>query len=85
MGLPVVGTTSSTQGIGGIAGQHYIVADGADAQVEAINRLLDEPELGRALGLAARKYVEDNYDWEVTFAELDRIMERAVAKHRKSA
>jgi sugar transferase (PEP-CTERM/EpsH1 system associated) len=74
MGLPVVGTTSATQGVEGRAGEHYLVADEASAQADAITDLLAEPERAAALGARGRRFVEEHYDWEVTFAPLDGIL-----------
>ena len=79
MGLPVVGTTSSTQGVGGGADRDYVVADSADAQVEAIGRVFEHPEEGRALGERVRRFVVEHYAWESCMNELDHIIERASA------
>ncbi len=81
MGLPVVGTTSATQGVAAQAGRDYLVEDEEDGQVEAICGLLAAPERARELGRAARTFVEENYDWEVTLRPLDRMLE----KHGKKA
>src|SRR5882724_4008052 len=50
MGLPVVGTTSATQGIEGAIGSDYLVADSVGAQVEAIASLLADPKRAHELG-----------------------------------
>ena len=76
MGLPVVGTTSATQGIEGVDGRDFLLADSAEAQASAIVRLLDAPEEGRELGRRGRELVERHYDWEEVFAPLDRLLER---------
>ena len=41
-----------------------------------IRGLLREPERARQLGDAGRRYVEENYDWEVALSPLDEIVER---------
>ncbi len=74
MGLPVVGTTSATQGVEGRRDEHYLVADTAEAQAEAIQGLLADPERARTLGARGRRFVEERYDWEVTLAPLDGIL-----------
>ena len=76
MGLPVVGTTSATQGVGANDGRDYLVRDEAYDQVDAICELLRDAERARELGRAARKYVEDHYDWEVCLDPLDDIVKR---------
>lgn len=80
-GLPVVGTTSATQGVEGTHGRDYLVADDATAFADHVCRLLDQPEEARDLGRAARRFVEDHYNWETVFAHLDDI----VAKCAKAA
>jgi sugar transferase (PEP-CTERM/EpsH1 system associated) len=76
MGLPVVGTPSSTQGVDGLAGRDYLVAQTAEEQVEAVCGLLREPERARELGRRARAFVEASYDWEECLRPLDSILER---------
>ncbi|MFO0726760.1 MAG: TIGR03087 family PEP-CTERM/XrtA system glycosyltransferase [Myxococcota bacterium] len=83
MGLPVVGTTSATQGIAGTDGQHYLVADGKEALVAAVSKLLEDEEAARALGRRARAYVEEHHDWERSFARIDDIV--AEAPRRRDA
>ena len=75
-GLPVVGTTSATQGVEGQADRDYLVADDATAFIDHICRLLSEPQLGRDLGIAARAFVEENYNWEAALEPLDEIVAR---------
>jgi glycosyltransferase involved in cell wall biosynthesis len=82
MALPVVGTTSSTQGVGGESGTHYLVADSAEDQAAAVCMLLDNRGRSVQLGQAARQFVEEHYHWEACMADLDVILEEAVARHR---
>ncbi len=82
MGLPVVGTTSATQGVDGVAGRDYLVADDAPAQVEALCALLGDGERARALGRQARAFVEERYDWERCFDPLDALADRLLAARR---
>lgn len=77
MGLPVVGSTSATQGVQGQAGKHYWVTDDPAEHASMVVRLMADPEAARALGRAARQFVEDHYDWEVTLQPLDRILAQA--------
>jgi glycosyltransferase involved in cell wall biosynthesis len=76
MGHPVVGTTSATQGVEGQDGRDYVVADTADELYQAVARLLENPDEGRALGQRGRKFVEEHYDWEAVFDPLDELVER---------
>jgi sugar transferase (PEP-CTERM/EpsH1 system associated) len=76
LGLPVVGTDSATQGLGGQNGRDYLVADDVDGQVEAVCGLLRDRDRARDLGLAGRRFVEENYDWEACLQPLDEVLER---------
>jgi sugar transferase (PEP-CTERM/EpsH1 system associated) len=80
MGLPVVGTRSATQGVDGVHGRDYLVAETAEEQVEAVCGLLRDSERARELGRGARAFVEANYDWETCLRPLDTILERLVKR-----
>jgi glycosyltransferase involved in cell wall biosynthesis len=75
MGLPVVGTTCATQGVGAQHSVHYVVADRAEEQAHAIRQLLRDPELARRIGAAARAHVEEHYDWERALDPLDALLD----------
>ena len=51
-----------------------LVAESAEEQATAIRNLLRAPEKAAALGVRARRFVEENYDWEVVFGHLDNII-----------
>jgi sugar transferase (PEP-CTERM/EpsH1 system associated) len=76
MGLPVVGTTSATQGIDGGAGDAYLVADSVEAQANAICGLLEDPSRAREIAKRGRALVEAHYDWDVTLRPLDVLLAR---------
>ena len=76
MGLPVVGTTSATQGVGGEPGRDFLLANSAAEQAAAICDLLESPERARNLGAAGRNFVEARYDWEVVLEPLDELLSR---------
>lgn len=77
MGLPVVGTTSATQGVDGTPEQDFLLANSETEQVEAVCRLLDDQNAAIELGRRARAFVEANYDWEVCLEPLDDIVARS--------
>lgn len=79
-GLPVVGTTSATQGVEGQAGRDYLVADDVTLFVDDVCRLLARPERARELGQNARRFVEQNYNWEAVFGHLDTIVAKCAAE-----
>jgi len=76
MGLPVVGTTSATQGVEGEPGRDFLLANTVEEQVHAIADLLDNPERARAQGRRGRHFVEQSYDWERVFDPLDALLAR---------
>lgn len=78
MGLPVVGTTSATQGVEGTPGTHFLVEDDAGKMAQEIIGLLESPERATRLGAAGRSFVEERYDWERTLEPLDGILARCV-------
>jgi sugar transferase (PEP-CTERM/EpsH1 system associated) len=73
-GLPVVGTTSATQGVEGQPGRDFLLADSVEDQAAAILGLLRDPTEANALGQRARRFVEQNYDWAETLKPLDGIL-----------
>jgi sugar transferase (PEP-CTERM/EpsH1 system associated) len=74
MGLPTVGTPNATQGVEGVAGEHYLVADDAEDIARALSSLLTDSRRAQALGRRARSFVEDRYDWERVFEPLDALL-----------
>lgn len=59
----IVATTSGSGGIEVEHGKHLWIADGAGDFAEAIARLATDPGLRRRLRAAARRQVEQRYDW----------------------
>ena len=80
LGLPVVGTTSATQGVEGTPEEHFLVRDDLEGQVSAVLALLEDPQRALELGRAGRRFVEERYDWEVALAPLDDLLARTAAK-----
>lgn len=85
MGVPVVATSSAAQGVDGLAGRDYLVADSAANFAETVCKLLRDPEEAREQGMRGRRFVEDSYDWEVVFEPLDRMLVDCATNHRQSA
>jgi len=80
MGLPLVGTTAATRGVEAAAGRDYLVADDAPGLADAVCELLADEERAREIGAAARRFVEEHYDWEVVFAHLDEILAKCESR-----
>ena len=73
MARPTVVSSPVLGGLRAEPGTHLLRADAPAEWVEAVLRLFDDRELGRRLGVAGRRYVEENHRWEVClapFAEL---------------
>jgi len=85
MGLPVVGTTSATQGVEGTPEEHYLVRDDAEGFAAAAADLLAEPERAGALGRAGRGFVERRYAWSSVLAPLDELLEEIEASRVRRA
>jgi glycosyltransferase involved in cell wall biosynthesis len=74
MQLPCVTTPLANNALGGVPGQHLLVAEGAPALAEALAGLLaDEPAAAR-LAAAGRTFVEANYAWAAATARLESLL-----------
>jgi glycosyltransferase involved in cell wall biosynthesis len=61
--VPVVSTSIGAEGIPVVDGEHLVLADDMEDLAGEVVRLLRDPERARGLAGAARKLVEDQYDW----------------------
>ena len=71
MAHPVVTVPSCADAIGAEEAQGVIRADDAAGFIQALGHLLGQPERSRALGLAARQCVLDNYSWQAHLSDID--------------
>ena len=74
-GCPVVSTTVGCEGIAVEDERELLVADGAPALAAAIDRLLENPELGRRLAQRGRELAEESYDWSTITDRLEESLE----------
>jgi glycosyltransferase involved in cell wall biosynthesis len=72
-GTPVVVSGVTARGLAAVDGQDLLVADGVEATVNAISRLLNDPDLRRELAINARKLVERQYTWGRSGTKLERV------------
>ena len=70
MALPVVSTTVGAEGIAATHKKDILIANTPDEFAKACIDLLNDPDKGTEIGLAARKLMEENYTWEAVGAEL---------------
>ena len=79
-GLPVVTTDVGIEGIKS-ALPIAIIANDAVELAAASNKLAVNQELRRRLSVAARKTIEDRFDWRAIGATLDDAYERIINHH----
>lgn len=60
-----------------------IAFDGYGSFGAAVDRLLTDDELGRRLGAAGRRYVDDRYRWPVVIDHYRRFLELVARRHRR--
>ena len=70
-GLPVVSTTLGAEGLPVRDGETALLADGAEAFVDAVTRLLTCKELRQRIGTAGRMLLEKEFTWETAWKKLD--------------
>jgi glycosyltransferase involved in cell wall biosynthesis len=71
--LPLVSTAEGLSGLDAQPGRHALVADTAQAQADALARLLLNPDDAQALGQAARQMVTDRFDWDASAQALESV------------
>lgn len=73
-GRAVVSTTIGAEGLDARAGEHVLIADTPDAFAAAIERLIHDPELRRALGDAGRAHYLKRFTWPVAWDALRHLL-----------
>ena len=63
MGKAVVSTTLGAEGIEAISGRDLLIEDQPEAFADAVNRLLDDPELAAGIGQSGRSLAVERYSW----------------------
>lgn len=74
MAKPVVASPAAAEGIAATPGRDLIVADGAQAEAEAVLSLISIPMRANLIGAAARKQMVEHYAWEARLAALPELM-----------
>jgi len=80
--VPVVATGLGAEGIDVTSGKDILLADTAEEFADAVERVLSSPELASAISGAARKLVEESYDWRMIGARLFALHEDVVKRKR---
>jgi glycosyltransferase involved in cell wall biosynthesis len=64
MAKPTVASPQTLRGLKARPGVHLLEASSPPDWVENILRLFNDPDLGQRLGLAGRRFVEEQHHWE---------------------
>ena len=83
-GLPVVSTTPGVENLGLVAGRDFLRADTAEETIEAVTRLVGDPDLARSLGRAGAARAEA-FRWSAIETALEPIYRQAAAGRYASA
>ena len=79
METPVVSTTIGAEGLGLEHGRELLLADDAEALVEAIGSLINDPRRAATLAAAGREAVYGRYRWEALAEDLVAYWERVAS------
>jgi len=82
-GVPVVSTSLGVEGLGVEAGEQFLCGDDAQTFADALIRLLNEHELGRALSERARAFVLRHCSNDAVAARFEEICAEAVETARR--
>ena len=78
MEKPLVATGLAVEGLNLIEGKHYLRAESASDFVNQILKLENDDNLCMILAKAGRKYVEENYSWEIIGSQMDEAYHKVV-------
>lgn len=73
MGKPIVSTTAGINGLELTPGSDVLVSNEAEGMASLIGELLQNPERRTAIGAAARRTVEQRYNWDKIAEEQQRM------------
>jgi polysaccharide biosynthesis protein PslH len=79
-GKAIVGTSIACEGLDGINGQHFIIADDATTFAKEVVKLLQDNTLGVMLGSNARKLVVDHYDYTSICKKLNILYQKSIER-----
>jgi glycosyltransferase involved in cell wall biosynthesis len=78
LGRPVVSTAIGCEGLPARDGEHVLLADSPEAFAAAVIRLAGDEALRARLRAAARRLVEERFDWDVQARVLLRVYDEVV-------
>jgi len=77
-GTPVVATSLAVSALGITPGREVLVADEPKPFARYIMKLLNDPERGKQIGQAGRRYVERHHRWEQLAGKLEAIYHEVI-------
>ena len=83
-GLPMVVTPVANEGIRAIPEVHLLAADEAGAFADQVIRLFEGADLRRRLGEQGRRFIEENWSWDIHFNRLEEMFEKEVKKRLRT-
>ena len=82
MARPVVVSAEAAVGLSARKGEDCEIAQNGEEAVRMVTRLLQDPDVGCAMGAAARRCVVENYSWQAHLARLDVLAKDALPRAR---
>ena len=77
MGKPIVSTSLGCEGFEGLVpGRELSLADTPEEFAQRVIELLDDASRRERLGRAARRFVEERYDWRLIVPRLEQVYEK---------
>ncbi len=73
-GLPVITTSQVNNAIGAEVGTEIFIADNLRSFVSQIDDLLDDEDLRHEVAYNARRFISDNYTWEIIGEKLEEFL-----------
>ncbi len=72
--LPVVSTTMGMEAVGALSGEHCLVADDPAEFAAGVMRCLDDSRFASGMAAAARRFVEDRFEWSAIGDQLQEVI-----------
>jgi len=75
LGLPVITSSTGSEGMGLIPDEHVLIADDAESFAQAVVRLYQSPELWKQLSEQGQHFISQNYSFAVVAQKLDILLD----------
>lgn len=73
-GTPLITTRIANEGIGAVANDHVLIADDADAFVNALVSVFRSPQLWDTLSARAKAFVTRNFSWDANARKFESVL-----------